>query len=115
MMGVLQGGLQDNQDQIQREKVVNMVSQTLQQFKANKQSLEATREQNEGLYTSCIQMLKSMIELCKLLGLEPSPTSPNSAPAPTAPAQQQSPPKPAPMQQKAAPMEGAAPDPKNQG
>ena len=121
MMGVLQGGLQDGEDQAQRERVVNMVSQTLQQFKANKQSLEATRDQNEGLYTSCIQMLKSMIELCKLLGLEPSPTSPNPAPAPQqAPNDQgaiaeatQSGAPTGPKQ--AAPAEGAAPDPKTQG
>jgi len=113
MMGVLQGGLQDNQDQIQRDKVVNMVSQTLQQFKANKQSLEATKDQNQGLYTSCIQMLKSMIELCKLLGLEPSvpPTQQQGAD----PQQQSAPPAVNPMQQKAAPAEGAAPDPKPQG
>lgn len=113
MIGVLQGGLQDNQDQIQREKVVNMVSQTLQQFKANKQSLETTREQNEGLYTSCVQMLKSMIELCKLLGLEPSSSAAPAQPQ-AQPPQQKTQAMP-PQQQKAAPAEGAAPDPKTQG
>jgi hypothetical protein len=115
MMGVLQSGLQDGEDQAQRDKVVQMVSQTLQQFKANKQSLEATREQNEGLYTSCVQMLKSMIELCKLLGLEPSASA---APAPVQnsaqPPQQAAPQQPNPMQQPAAPG-GTAPDPKTQG
>lgn len=107
MLGVLQDGLQDGQDQENRERVVNMVAQTLQQFKANKQSLEATRQQNEGLYTSCVQMLKSMIELCKLLGLEPSVAQ---APQPS----QGQPPQQNPAPQKAAPMEGAAPDPKTQ-
>ena len=115
MLGVLQDGLQDGQDQENRERVVNMVAQTLQQFKANKQSLEATRQQNEGLYTSCVQMLKSMIELCKLLGLEPSATPVSQSPAPTQQSpQQQSTPPANPMQQKAAPAEGAAPDPKTQ-
>lgn len=117
MMGVLQNGLQDGEDQAQRERVVQMVSQTLQQFKANKQSLESTREQNEGLYTSCIQMLKSMIELCKLLGLEPSANaSPMQDSAqPQQPSKQAAPQQNAlPMQQKAAPG-GAAPDPKTQG
>ena len=109
MMGVLQGGLQDGEDQAQREKVVQMVSQTLQQFKANKQSLEQTRDQNEGLYTSCIQMLKSMIELCKLLGLEPSASS-----APMQDQESQTQQVAPPMQQSAAPG-GASPDPKAQG
>ena len=71
MSQVLQGGLDDHANEQKKQQVLDMVGQTLAGFKANKASLEATKEQNQPLYNSCIQMLKSMIELCKLLGLEP--------------------------------------------
>ena len=107
MAGVLQSGLDEHADDQKKQQVLDMVGQTLAGFKANKASLEATKEQNQALYNSCIQMLKSMIALCDLLGLKPQ-----AAPAPEqAPAQEA-----APAQQPpgAAPSEGAAPDPKTQ-
>lgn len=109
MSSVLQNGLDEHADEQRRQEVVNMVAQTLQGFKANKASLEATKEQNQGLYNSCIQMLKSMIELCKLLGLEPK--MPQAAPQQSAP-QDGAP--TAPPQASAAPSEGPA-DPKAVG
>lgn len=71
MSEVMQGGLDDHADEQKKQQILDMVGQTLAGFKANKQALEESKEQNQGLYNSCIQMLKSMIELCKLLGLEP--------------------------------------------
>ena len=107
MTGVLQGGLEDHANEQQKQQVLDMVAQTLQGFKANKASLEATKEQNQPLYNSCIQMLKSMIELCKLLGLQPKmPASPEQPMAEGAPQEAPQPP------QGAAPSEGAAQDPK---
>ncbi len=108
MTSVLQSGLDDHANEQKRQEVLNMVAQTLQGFKANKESLEATKDQNQALYQSCIQMLKSMIELCKLLGLEPKMPEAPAAPTPeeTAPEEQNSP--------QAAPQEGAAEAPKAQ-
>ena len=80
MADVMQGGLQDHEDDQKKQQVLDMVVQTLAGFKANKAALEESKEQNQGLYNSCIQMLKSMIELCKLLGLEPQMPSESAAP-----------------------------------
>jgi hypothetical protein len=103
MTEVLQNGLDEHASEERKQEVLNMVGQTLAGFKANKASLEATKEQNQPLYNSCIQMLKSMIELCKLLGLEPPmPEQPVSSPAPDS----------NPIQE-AAPSEEAAQAPKN--
>lgn len=74
MTGVLQSGLDDHANEQKKQQVLDMVGQTLAGFKANKASLEATKEQNQPLYNSCIQMLKSMISLCELLGLKPQAT-----------------------------------------
>ena len=76
MSDVMQGGLEDHEDDQKRQQVLDMVGQTLAGFKANKAALEESKEQNQGLYNSCIQMLRSMIELCKLLGLEPDMSQP---------------------------------------
>lgn len=114
MAGVLQNGLDEHADDQKKQQVLDMVGQTLAGFKANKASLEATKEQNQALYNSCIQMLKSMIALCDLLGLKPSaaPAAPQEqlAPAPEAPPAAASPAPPS-----AAPAEGAAQDPKARG
>ncbi len=107
MAGVLQSGLDDHANEQKKQEVLNMVAQTLAGFKANKASLEATKEQNQALYQSCIQMLKSMIELCKLLGLEPT-----AAPDPAPEMAQEKPPQAPPGGTPAgAPAEGS-PDPK---
>jgi hypothetical protein len=112
MSAVLQSGLDDHANEQKKQQVLDMVAQTLQGFKANKASLEASKEQNQGLYNSCIQMLKSMIELCKLMGLEPKmPTQAPNDPGAVAEATQAGAPD-APKQ--AAPAEGAAEDPKAQ-
>ncbi len=107
MAGVLQSGLDDHAQDQKKQQILDMVGQTLAGFKANKASLEATKEQNLPLYQSCIQMLKSMIGLCDLLGLKPS-----AAPAPAAP---QGAPQGSPTSPTAALSEGAAQDPKTQG
>jgi hypothetical protein len=103
--GILKDGLDEHAQDMQKQKVLDMVSQTLQGFKANKASLEATKEQNQALYSSCIQMLKSMIELCKLLGLEPKMASSEPKEVSEEPEAQP---------QNAAPSEGAAEAPKAQ-
>jgi hypothetical protein len=104
MASILKDGLDEHAQEQKKQEVMNMVAQTLAGFKANKEALEATKDQNQPLYQSCIQMLKSMIELCKLLGLEPKmPESPQaSQEAHVQPIKQ------------AAPQEGAAKDPKTQ-
>jgi hypothetical protein len=107
MADVLKDGLNEHADDIQKQKTLDLVARTLQEFKANKESLEATKEQNQPLYNSCIQMLKAMIELCKLLGLEPPmPNKQIEQEQPTISAQESSP--------TTAPKEGAAEAPKAQ-
>lgn len=93
---VLQGGLDAHAENIGREKVVAMVSQALDGFKANKQLLEKAKEQAPDLYSSTIMMLKAMIEMAKQLGLGGEPDQPQEP-------QQES--------QGAAPQEGAAQSP----
>lgn len=66
---VLQGGLDEHAENIGREKIVSMVTQALEGFKANKQILEKAKEQAPELYSSTIAMLKAMIEMAKQLGL----------------------------------------------
>lgn len=67
--GVLEEGLDNEADNIHREKVVQMVSAALSGFKANKEILERAKEKAPELYSSCIAMLKAMIEMSKMLGL----------------------------------------------
>lgn len=68
LTNVLQGGLDEQADSINKEKIVGLVSQALQGFKANKQILEKAKEQAPDLYSSTILMLKAMIEMAKQLG-----------------------------------------------
>jgi hypothetical protein len=86
---VLQDGLEDHADSIQKERVMSMVVQALQGFKAAKGSLEQAKQQVPDLYSSSISMLQAMIEMAKLLGLENSPEGqpPGANPASPAPGQ----------------------------
>jgi hypothetical protein len=68
--GVMQEGLDSHADNIQREKVVNLVSEALMGFKACKGILEKSKIQAPQLYESSIAMLKAMIEMAKMLGLD---------------------------------------------
>lgn len=65
---VLQEGLDSHADNIQREKVVQMVSTALSGFKSSKEILERAQSQAPQLYQSSIQMLKAMIEMARMLG-----------------------------------------------
>lgn len=67
---VLGEGLDAHADNIQREKVVQMVSQALAGFKQCKHIIELSQTQAPQLYSSSIMMLKAMIEMAKMLGLE---------------------------------------------
>jgi hypothetical protein len=66
---LLEEGLNSHADSIQREKVVQMVSQALTQFKASKDALEAVKAQSPQLYQASLAMLKAMIEMASLLKL----------------------------------------------
>ena len=110
---VLQDGLEEHANEQKKQEVLNMVGQALSGFKANKQHLEATREQSPELYSSCIDMLRSMIELCKLLGLEPKAQPQENRDSIATPQENRdSIATPPPAQQAAAPQEVAAQDPK---
>lgn len=69
---LMQEGLDTHADEIQKEKVVNLVSEALVGFKASKQILEKAKVQAPQLYESSLAMLKAMIEMCKMLGLDNS-------------------------------------------
>jgi hypothetical protein len=66
---ILEEGLNQHADGIQKEKVIQIVSQALVQFKNCKQSLENIKMQDPQLYQASISMLKAMIEMASLLGL----------------------------------------------
>lgn len=69
---VLRDGLDSHADGIQREKVINMVCEALEAFKGQKKILDKAKEQAPELYDACISMLRSMIELCSLAGIDQS-------------------------------------------
>jgi minimal CRISPR polymerase domain len=66
---VLEQGLNEQADSIQREKVIKTVSQALLQFKNSKQALENMKMQSPELYQASISMLKAMIDMASLLRL----------------------------------------------
>ncbi len=66
---VLQEGLDHHADSIKREKVIEMVGEALEGFKASKMIIERAKTEAPLLYTSSIAMLRAMIEMCKMLGL----------------------------------------------
>ncbi len=70
MTSVLQEGLDSHADNIQQEKVIQMVGQALDGFKACKDILERSQQQAPQLYQSSLMMLKAMIEMAKMLGLD---------------------------------------------
>lgn len=76
LTSVLHEGLDAHSDNIQRERVVQMVSQALQGFKACKSIIERSQQQAPQLYQSSIMMLKAMIEMAKMLGLGPQEETP---------------------------------------
>jgi len=67
---VFKDGLDAHADSIQREKVVNMVGEALEAFKGQKAILDKAKAQAPELYDACIAMLRSMIELCSLAGID---------------------------------------------
>lgn len=69
LASVLHEGLDTHADNIQRERVVQMVGEALTGFKACKQIIERAQTQAPQLYSSSIMMLKAMIEMAKMLGL----------------------------------------------
>jgi hypothetical protein len=69
---VLRDGLDQHADGIQREKVVNMVGEALDAFKGQKKILDKAKEQAPELHSACISLLKALIELCSLAGIDES-------------------------------------------
>lgn len=65
---VLQGGLDNHAQNMQKQKVVQLVSEALEGFKANKQVLEKAKTQAPDFYNASISMLKAMIEMAGMLG-----------------------------------------------
>lgn len=102
MGAVLQGGLDNQADQIAMQKVADMVGQALETLKGQKAILEKAKEQAPELYNGVILTLKAMIEMAKMLGFGGDPETEQAQPAPAAPQQAQP----------VAPQEGAAPAPK---
>lgn len=80
LTSVLHEGLDAHADNINRERVVQMVSEALSGFKSCKQIIERAQEQAPQLYQSSIMMLKAMIEMAKLLGLSEDSSSADANP-----------------------------------
>lgn len=75
--GLMQEGLDSHADSIQREKVITLVSEALEGFKACKGIIEKAKVQAPQLYESSIAMLKAMIEMAKMMGLDKEAGSPD--------------------------------------
>jgi hypothetical protein len=80
LTAVLHEGLDSHAENIQRERVVQMVSQALTGFKACKKVIEASQQQAPQLYQSSIMMLKAMIEMAKMLGFQETTATPTGNP-----------------------------------
>ena len=65
---VMSQDLSNNQDDIQKEQVRNIVGQALQAFKASKGYLEQAQQQSPEFYQANIGMIRAMIEMAKMLG-----------------------------------------------
>jgi len=65
---VLGDAIASEQENIQKEKVVQMVAEALEVFKSQRHILERAKEQAPELYNGSIKMLRAMIEMSKLLG-----------------------------------------------
>ena len=65
---VMQDDLSNNQDDIQRERVGDIVRQALQDYKANKDFLEQAQAQSPEFYQASVGVIRAMIEMAKLLG-----------------------------------------------
>lgn len=76
---LMQEGLDNHADTINRERVISLVSEALTGFKSCKGILEKAKDQAPQLYASSIAMLKAMIEMCKMLGLDQEAQAPDSA------------------------------------
>lgn len=70
MTSVLQEGLNGQADSIQRERVIQLVAEALEGFKGCKDIIERAKMQAPQLYESSIAMLKAMIEMAKMMGLD---------------------------------------------
>lgn len=77
---VLKESLDNQADQIKRQKVVQVVGQALQGFKASKGVLEQSRESAPELYAASIAMLRAMIEMADMLGLGSSGSEDSAGP-----------------------------------
>ncbi len=69
LSSVLKEGLDSQSNNIDKEKVRDMVGQALSGFKASKQILEKAREQAPDFYQASISMLAAMIKMAEMLGL----------------------------------------------
>lgn len=106
---VLSEGLDAHADNIQREKVVQMVSEALSGFKACKAIIERSQTQAPQLYSSSIMMLKAMIEMAKMLGLSEDGATPDQNPLEGNPQSEWQDPFPLHPDQGGAPAPGHAP------
>lgn len=67
--GLMQEDLDAHADGIQREKVVQMVSEALEGFKGCRDILEKAKDRAPQLYQSSLAMLRAMIEMAKMMDL----------------------------------------------
>ncbi len=66
---ILEEGLDEHADSIQKERAVQMVSKALVEFKGCKDILEQNKAQMPQLYNASISILKAMIEMATVLKL----------------------------------------------
>jgi hypothetical protein len=72
LSSVLKEGLDDQANELEKDKVREMVGQALSGFKASKDILEKAKEQAPQFYQASIAMLAAMIKMAEMLGLKGS-------------------------------------------
>ena len=51
------------------DEIKQMLGEALEGFKANRDFVEKTRQENPGLYASCIKMLRTMVAMARAMGI----------------------------------------------
>jgi len=69
LSSVLKDGLDEHADNIQKEKIVQMVSEALEGFKASKDLLDRAMTDAPEFYGSCVKMVQSMVMMAQALGI----------------------------------------------
>lgn len=82
---ILREDLDSNADLIHKERTIQKIAEALEGFKNSKDILEQAKTHAPEMYHATIAMLRAMIEMSRMLGLESQPQQAEAAPIEEAP------------------------------